>query len=267
MESENRSSASLDPEEVLAERQALIVQVFHALPLGDSPAFWQALREWETPLEVVVRCLRLALDDEQRRERLLEIIFSRLYKANQNWAQIALKNLPLLDGERDAIANDLCADLYENLFKALLDPTRYFWEESFLHCLYFERKHAYQEFLIREGYWKNARTRLGTRVPRALLERFDPPAPLFVAENYEPLNIVDEEAQRLFEALVNDEVLHLVLALPERLKAVILLRFWEERTEQEAAQILGVTDRTVRHRTFIATKLLRKYLTEKKVGG
>ncbi|HTK11990.1 MAG TPA: sigma factor-like helix-turn-helix DNA-binding protein [Ktedonobacteraceae bacterium] len=268
MEGENVSSANYDPEEALARRRALLTRLFNALPLYASPAFWQVLEARETPLEVVARCLRLSvsLKDDPGRERLLEIVFARTYGMNQKWAQAALKNLPILTGERSSVVNDLCADLYECVFKALLDPTRLFWEENFLHCLYFERKHVYQAFLFREGYWKNTRIKQGTRVPRSLLERFDSPGSL-THEGYAMFDIVDEDAQRSLETLVNDEMLHLVLTLPERLKAVILLKFWGDCTEKEAAQILGVTDRTVRHRILVATELLRKYLTEEKVGG
>jgi hypothetical protein len=268
VEGENVSSANLDPEEALARRRALLTRLFNTLPLYASPAFWQVLQAGETPLEVVVRCLRLAvsLKDDAGRERLLEIVFGRTYGMNQQWSQTILKSLPILAGERAAAANDLCADLYECVFKALLDPARLFWEENFLHCLYFERKHVYQAFLFREGYWKNTRVKQSTRIPRMLLERFDSPAS-FTNEGYAALDIVDESAQRLLETLVDDEMLHLVLTLPERLKAVILLKFWGDCTEKEAAQILGVTDRTVRHRILVATELLRKYLTEEKVGG
>lgn len=250
-------------------RRALLAQAYAALPSSASPAFWQRLAAEETPLEVVVRCLRHAVscEDDQGRERILEIVFCRTYTINQRWSRSALRNLPILGGERTSVVNDLCSDLYEFLFRALLDHTRLFWEENFLHCLYFERKHVYQAFLFREGYWKNTQVKQSSRVPRAVLESFDQPLSSHSNGDYGSLEVADEGAQRMLETIVDDEVLNLVLALPERLKAVILLKFWDDRTEKETAQILGVSDRTVRQRILVATELLRKYLADAKVGG
>ncbi len=268
VDSENLSSVRLDSEEALMNRRMLLAQTYSALPRFASPAFWQMLKAGETPLEVVVRCLRhtVSCEDAQGRECIIEILFGRTYSSNQKWSQVVLKGLPILDGERTAVANDLCADLYERIFKAVLDPTRLFWEENFLHCLYFERKHVYQAFLFREGYWKNAHVKRSTRIPRTLLESFDQPV-ASMREGYDVFEVADEGAQRMLETVVNSEILNLVLTLPERLKAVILLKFWDGRTEKETAQILGISDRTVRHRILMATELLRKYLAEEKVGG
>jgi len=268
VESEYLSSSSLDPEEALIMRRALLAQAYAALPRYASPAFWQMLEAGETPLEVVVRCLRHAVscEDDQGRERILEIVFGRTCAINQRWSRSVLKNLPILGGERASVVNDLCADLYEILFRAILDHTRLFWEENFLHCLYFERKHVHQAFLFREGYWKNTQVKESTRVPRAVLESFDQSLSL-AHDDYCALDVADEGAQRMLETIVDDEVLNLVLALPERLKAVILLKFWDGHTEKETAQILGVSDRTVRQRILVATELLRKSLAEEKVGG
>src|SRR5260370_19104788 len=63
------------------------------------------------------------------------------------------------------------------LIRALMDTKRQFWEESFQHCLQFERKHVYQAFMTREGRWHNqheadAPTR---RIPRKHIESLDQP--------------------------------------------------------------------------------------------
>jgi len=52
----------------------------------------------------------------------------------------------------------------------------------------------------------------------------------------------------------------LILHLPEKLKSIIWLIFWEGRTEKDAARILGITDRTVRNRLREALKVLRELL-------
>ena len=272
MESVFSSSPDFDPEEALVERRAILTQAYHSLPRYASPAFWQALRHGDTPLELVVRCLRLALSlhDDQARATILDILFWRTYTVNQQWAQTALKGLFILFGEREAAVSDLCADLYEQLFKAVLDPERLFWEENFLHCLYFERKHVYRQFLAYEGYWKNAQVVKSDRVPRTLLERLEQPGALInenTAETGFEYDIVDEQASHMLEMIDNDQLLNLVLSLPESLKLIVLLKFWAGKSDDEVARVVGTSARSVRYRMVTATKLLRKHLVEEGVDG
>src|SRR5438046_207279 len=64
----------------------------------------------------------------------------------------------------------------------------------------------------------------------------------------------------VFMCLLRSDVCFLILNLPEKLKSVIWLIFWEGRTEKDAARILGVSDRTVRNRLHEALKSLRTML-------
>ena len=73
------------------------------------------------------------------------------------------------------------------------------------------------------------------------------------------LAVNDEQAQRALLAVEYADLPRLVLHLPEKLRTVVWLVFWEGRTEKDAARILGVTDRTVRNRLQEALKLLRKF--------
>jgi DNA-directed RNA polymerase specialized sigma24 family protein len=61
-------------------------------------------------------------------------------------------------------------------------------------------------------------------------------------------------------AIETSDLLRLVLLLPVKLKAVVLLLFWEGRSEKETAQLLDITDRTVRNRRREALNLLREAL-------
>ena len=60
-------------------------------------------------------------------------------------------------------------------------------------------------------------------------------------------DVEDEQAQKLLQVVESSDLLQFVLQLPDQFKAVVLLIFWEGRSEKEAAQVLGVTDRTVRN--------------------
>jgi RNA polymerase sigma factor (sigma-70 family) len=76
------------------------------------------------------------------------------------------------------------------------------------------------------------------------------------AETWE-MEIVDVQAQQALLSVEEHDLTLLILALPEKLKPVIWLMFWEGRTEKNIAHILGVSDRTVRNRLQKALSLLR----------
>src|SRR5690242_16229668 len=128
-------------DEGVVRRRIMLAQIYSSLPCYASTAFWCAIQAADIPLEVLVRCFRLALEDAQSHKRIIEIIFLRIQSMNEYWAANALKNVAVKTDERYALIGDLCADLYESMLRALMDPKRLFWEENFLHCLYFERKH------------------------------------------------------------------------------------------------------------------------------
>ncbi|MBV9617023.1 MAG: sigma-70 family RNA polymerase sigma factor [Ktedonobacteraceae bacterium] len=231
------------------------------LPVYATDAFWKAVEAGDTPLEMLVRFLRMAVDyeDDQARNTIFSTIILRIQQSNEYWAAGVLRMLSVLPDEREALLCDLCADLYESLLRALVDGRRTFWEENFLHALQFERRHVYQAFMMREGRWSDRGVKHGARIPRALVTRLDQPLQQN-DENTCVLEIEDEQAHGMLLAIETSDMLRLVLLLPVKLKAVVLLLFWEGRSEKETAQVLGITDRTVRNRRREALKLLREAL-------
>lgn len=164
-----------------------------------------------------------------------------------------------LTSEEQAIyAHDLYADLCECVIRAILDSKRKFWEENFQHCLIFERKHVFQAFMIREGRWfaQHAHESTTRRIPRLLMTSLDQPLQHANGEMWE-IEIVDEQAQKALLSVEQHDLPLLILNLPEKLKLVIWLLFWEGRTEKNVAHMLGVSDRTVRNRLQKALSLLR----------
>jgi RNA polymerase sigma factor (sigma-70 family) len=251
------------------------------LPAYGSAAFWQAIEEFNVqkalPLEVLVRYIRLAVayGDTTARNRIVEVIIRRTQMENEYWTHSVLKYICLSADEQTMLADDLYADLCECLIRALLDPKRLFWEENFQHCLRFERQHVYSAFMRREGRLNagsHQSTRVGEegveahgkavvprRVPRRLMYSMDAPVPLADGETLELL-IEDERAQEALQAIEHEDVPRLLLGLPQKLQSVVWLIFWEGRTEKDTAQVLGITDRTVRNRLREALKLLRDKL-------
>jgi DNA-directed RNA polymerase specialized sigma24 family protein len=188
----------------------------------------------------------------------LEMILSRTQGANEYWSRQILSRMHITSEERSMCAHDLYADLCERVIRAIYDSKRQFWEENFHHCLCFERKHAYQAFMTREGRWYNQYAHeSGTRrIPRSLIGSLDQPVQHANGESWE-MDIVDEHAQKALLSVEQHDFPLLILDLPEKLKAVIWLIFWEGRTEKYAANVLGVSDRTVRNRLHKALGLLR----------
>jgi hypothetical protein len=231
------------------------------LPPYATDAFWKLVESATTALELLVRCLRISVDyeDEQGRNAIFSTVMCRVQSGNEHWAASVLRMLSVSADERQALFSDLCADLYESLLRALVDSQRSFWEENFLHALQFERRHVYQAFMMREGRWSDREVKNGTRIPRALVIRLDRP---LQQDNGETcvLEIEDERAHRMLLAIETSDLLRLVLLLPVKLKAVVLLLFWEGRSEKDTAQLLGITDRTVRNRRREALNVLREAL-------
>jgi RNA polymerase sigma factor (sigma-70 family) len=164
----------------------------------------------------------------------------------------------LTSDERWMCTHDLYADLCERVIRAIHDSKRLFWEENFQHCLCFERKHVYQAFMTREGRWytQDANESGTRRIPRSLIGSLDQPVQHANGETWE-IEIVDEQAQQALLSVEQHDLPLLILNLPEKLKPVIWLMFWEGRTEKNVAHILGVSDRTVRNRLQKALSLLR----------
>ena len=273
-----------------AIHRPLLTGLYDTLPAYGSAAFWQAIEEPDgqkaLPLELLVRCVRFAVahGDTMARNRIVEMILRRTQMENEYWTHSVLKYIRVPADERAMLAGDLYADLCECLIRALLDPKRLFWEENFQHCLHFERQHVYSAFMRREGRLNagvhqstrvvevpcppdrtprgvkaDGTTIVPRRVPHRLLYSMDAPVPLADGETLELL-IEDERAQEALQAIEHEDVPRLVLGLPQKLKTVVWLIFWEGRTEKDTAQVLGITDRTVRNRLREALKLLRDNL-------
>jgi RNA polymerase sigma factor (sigma-70 family) len=59
---------------------------------------------------------------------------------------------------------------------------------------------------------------------------------------------------------LRDELIRLLRQLPPRQRAVIVLRYWEQRTEAEVAELLGCTQGTVKSTAHRGLRRLRELL-------
>ncbi len=256
-----------DNAEYVKRRKALAYQ-YITLPAYGSLAYWRVVEETDAtfalPIEVLVRCLRAAIarEDVEGRNRIMTRIIRRTQKDNEYWASNALNTLHIQANERKEAVRDLFADLYEHVMRRLLDPDRPFWEENFYHCLRFERMHVFRVFLMREGWLKMQQQ--SERIPRNLVQSLE--VALNADDEYHGTGIEDELAQKALLAVELSDVPLLLLRLPEYLQSVLVLLYWEGKTEKEVATLLDITDRTVRNRRQHALQLLRGKLAQEKEG-
>jgi hypothetical protein len=245
-------------DEEVVKRRVALAHCYNSLPAYATVAFWQHIETPDIPLEVLARIFRVTIEyqDDQGRDTIFSVLIRRIQRSNEYWASTVLRCVSVQAGERYALLCDLCADLYESVFRALMDPKRSFWEENFLHALQFERKHVYQAFMMREGCWRDQQVKRAMRIPRSLVASLDQPLQQANGDSC-LLDIEDDRAHTMLLTVESSDLLCLVLLLPPRLRAIVLLLFWEGRSEKDAAQLLCITNRTVRNRKREALKLLR----------
>lgn len=252
-------------EMALAHHQAHLAQLYTALPSYGSTSYWSRVEESDMhralPLEVIVKCIRASVvyGDIAGRKRTFEILFRRIATSNEQWANNVLQARQFATGEQAVFVNDLYADICECVMRAIIDTNRLFWEENFLHCLSFERRHAYKAFMRQEGQWMYSHEKKGDRVPRRLFASIDQLEQRTGVKPTMPL-LEDEMARKALLAVEHSDIPRLITNLPDRLKVVVLLIFWEDRTEKDTAKLLGITDRTVRNRLKHALRLLYRKL-------
>ncbi|GHO88017.1 sigma-70 family RNA polymerase sigma factor [Dictyobacter formicarum] len=242
----SRKKYSIDIE----QRHLHIIKTFNTLPAYGSSEFWRVVERSELPREVLVKSLRFARrqKDEAGSQRISEVIMVRTLAKNELWANsVAQKCYGLGWDEQRNMSLDLCSDLNEAILKAIFDPQRPFWEENFVHCVRYERMHVYRSFMLREGRLSTAQIEKGRRIPRRLILSLDHVAPC-TDYMHNPFEIEDEQAYLMLRSIDSSVVIDVVKRLPERLRTVVLLIYWADKTEKDTAQALGISDRTVRNR-------------------
>jgi RNA polymerase sigma factor (sigma-70 family) len=186
-----------------------------------------------------------------------EVIIARTHVANAQWVQKTVMAVVVPPGERSAVAADLYADLCEYLLRQWKNADYTFWEEHFLHCLRFARKHVFEHFLRCEGAWRLERPELSRAVPRSLLLSLD----RATQEQLSELRMLhDKQAEAALQAVEESQFALYLLRLHPRMRAIVWLKFWENCTDKKIAQVLSISERTVRSGLRTALEELRRML-------
>ncbi len=84
-----------------------------------------------------------------------------------------------------------------------------------------------------------------------------------VRRRHDDTHVVEPPARRLDHDAVERDVVHdALLQLPLRQRAAVVLRFYEDRSEQQTADLLGVSPGTVKTHVHRALEQLRTLLEE-----
>jgi len=229
--------------------------IIRDLPRYGSSEFWRFVEQQETPLEILTRLFRaghpnypttgLVWND---RQRLLTTILLRIRFRNQRWASATvLKYCDHRRLEHTMLAEDLLADLEEELCRSISNSVRSFWEINFMASLSYIRRRVRRAFMLREGHWCNANAKRTSRIPRDLIMSIDQQSSVRLERGAGPMDIEDEYARAILSSVDISDLHEDVLGLPLRMRAIIENIFWHGLTEKDTARVLGISDRTVRN--------------------
>lgn len=247
-----------------AVRQAEIERAYADLPAPSTPAYWQALdgsRGAALPLETLVRCFRErdAAHEREQADRICALVLGRSLTPTQFWARRIARHAPA--HARHDLEERLEQECYTELWRVMSDPDQAFILVNFDHMLQRIQDHVAHAVMQQEGYWKRRGVETPTRVPRRLTERLDRPARDADDPDTVAIPVADLGAQEAFDWIdLAADVDALLEALSPEDRALVHDLYWRGLSQDEIADALGVTDRTIRNRRDRILALLRRLL-------
>jgi RNA polymerase sigma factor (sigma-70 family) len=235
----------------LAREIATLPREIATLPRWGSPALWDRLRSHDPQTSAssgaLVSYLRTAMRrrDTSAAREIFVLILGRMERLNREWALRAIARTPSLHAEAAAtVREDLLQEVTLHLWSEMALGNDEAWEIFFTRALGFAQRHIATAFMERNGYWIAPGVRKpshGIAIPFSRL-----------AARYEPDERAGDEWPQLVahgDGMVAAELAdlrELVTRLPERQRAVVIMRYWQNAQERDIAARLGVTPRAVR---------------------
>lgn len=252
-----------EQEDRYAARRAALERQFQALPPASTAAYWQWIEAppaTALPPEVLCRCLREHLSAEAKADALR--IFDALFLQTQTTLQYWASNLvgKSRAGPGSKLAEDVESECYEGLWKELASGKPSFLLENFQHALKRLAQHAAHSVLEREGLWKRPGVEHPTRIQQNDVDSLDA-----ARDNDTDATLADTLAdpQSQLPPLERETLIDLETSLSqldETSRSVVFRYYYGGYTQQEIADWLGTTDRTVRNRIDKIVGYLRTYL-------
>ncbi|HEY7347579.1 MAG TPA: sigma-70 family RNA polymerase sigma factor [Ktedonobacterales bacterium] len=250
-----------EQDDYLAARQADFEQQFQALPAAGTAAYWQRVETFGAGallLEVLSRCLRERLRAGARRdaERIFDVIIPHVRKTIQFWIKIFDSQTP--GGINQEVAKDLASECYLALWRELANAPDTFLLKGFRKKLKWIIHHVAHTFLEQEGVWQRKGVKDPTRVPITEQDSID------VSRDEESttglLSLTDSHSQPFGEEEVRIDIEEFLAQLDPKSRQMFYRYFYAGYTQQEIANLLHITDKTVREHLKRIVDELRTYL-------
>lgn len=210
-----------------------------------TPLFWQRLREREGGVSsgTLVALIRHAVHQKQMAvsQDMFMVLLERTETANAFWARQTVRRIAGIAPEAArVIEEDLRQELTLYLWEELAFRQNEGWELFFRRAIAFARARMATRYLERHGYRSGPRLVLFFADMEATIAHGSDDGLALDAkplvEPYDPFDAADLADLRGY-----------VEQLPARERAVVVMRYWQRAREQEIADALGVTPRTVRN--------------------
>ena len=196
---------------------------------------------------------------------LFVLLLERCELASRAWVNRVLGQTPLAAAEAAEIGEELRQELALSLWVEVTRSRQEKWELFFAHALDYAQRHTATSYMERRGLWR----RTGVARGRANLARLLVSVSRVAADEAETGDgWLPSEPRNPFRAAELADLRSLVARLPERQRAVIVMRYWQDASEDEMSRALGVTTRTIFNLRRAAYKRLRAwYLGETGEGS
>lgn len=258
---------------VLVARARLAAEL-QELPEWDTPQLWAKVHS-PVPHQAVsfgalVHLIRVALrrnEGEAARE-LFVLLLERTEGLNRRWAEQAVRRTAGLRGPAGLVVReDLRQELTLRLWESVALASGEAWELFFQRSLAFAQRHTAIAYMEQRGYWNRRATakRVGQPIAAGIsaCSSVGATSGTLVAEDmwgrrssdgadatYEVslLRALDMATPGSdFAAADLIDLRDLVTCLPREQRIAVVLRHWQQASEAEIAETLGVTTRTVRN--------------------
>ena len=250
-----------DHTEELRQRKLGMEALFGQLPPASTAAYWQRLESTETPIEVLILCLRerLAASRQLDVNRIEELIVRRAQTTLAKWARYVIQQSSA--SYSSGVGDEIQQECLLSLVPRLRDSSFVFLATDFACALKRLFQNAAQLVCEQEGL----RTRKGVitpeRVPQRQIDRLTRPAD--GTEMPDPAErLADTRAERAFEQVeLTADLAEIIRKLSAHDAKIIYMYFFEDKTQKEIADQLECTDRAVRYRLADIMPRLRRYYT------
>lgn len=255
---------------VTAARERLADELA-ALPADPTPAgfrhLFAALASPDRSRGAIVHLIRafLASGDDRAARELFVLLLERCEHATDAWVRRVLRQTPLPHADPAGIGEELRQELAMALWAEVGLARREAWELFFARALDYTQRHTASAYMEWRGLWRRPGVTGGGR--GELARRLVSLSRLAREETEVGLAPTPRDPRNPFRAAELADLRALVSRLPERQRAVIVMRYWQGASEVEMSQALGVTPRTVYNLRHAAYKCLRTWYAGDADGG